>query len=176
MAYDIKLFYLFDSLAGKSDIFDWVVIFSAEYLGWFVAAAFLAILIFSGFSNSEKFRIFLVAVFSVVLSRFVITEIIRFLYCRQRPFMAYAVNQLVGDSHCSFPSGHAAFFFALAMAIYFYNKKWGAWFFIAAILISLSRIVAGVHYPTDILGGAVIGILSAYVIFRYFSQIKERSL
>ncbi|MDO8676689.1 MAG: phosphatase PAP2 family protein [Candidatus Azambacteria bacterium] len=165
--FDLKLFYFFNNLTGRSGIFDWIVIFGAEYLGWFVAVAFLAFLYFSLFSKSEKFRIFLVAIVSMVLSRFIITEIIRFLYCRPRPFMTYTLNQLVGEANCSFPSGHAAFFFALAMAIYFYNKKWGAWFFVVATSISVSRIVVGVHYPSDILGGAVIGILSACIVFRY---------
>ena len=165
MTYDFKLFYLLNNLSGKSQVFDWIVIFWAEYLGWLIAVAFLAFLYFSLFSKSEKFRIFLVTIISVVLSRFVVTEIIRFLYCRPRPFMTYTLNQLVEDANCSFPSGHSAFFFALAMAIYFYNKKWGAWFFVAAIFISLSRIIVGVHYPVDILGGAIIGILSAYTVF-----------
>lgn len=165
MAYDTDFFHLLNNLSGKSEVFDRIVIFAAEYLGWFVAAAFLAVLFFSLFSKSEKLKIFLTAAVSVVLSRFIIAEIIRFLYCRPRPFMAYAINHLAENTNCSFPSGHAAFFFALAMAVYFYNKKWGAWFFLAVILISLGRIIAGVHYPADILGGAVVGILSAYMVF-----------
>ena len=169
MAYDIKLFYLLNNLSGKLEIFDWIVVFTVEYLGWFVVVAFLAFLYFSLFSKSEKFRIFLVTIISVVLSRFVITEIIRFIYCRPRPFMIYTLNQLVEDANCSFPSGHAAFFFALAMAIYFYNKKWGWAFFVATILISLSRVVAGVHYPTDIVAGAVMGVISSYLVF-YFAK------
>ena len=117
MAYDAELFYLLNNLSGKSEFFDWIIIFAAEYLGWFAVAAFLVVLFFSLFSKSEKLKIFLTAAVSVVLSRFIITEIIRFLYCRPRPFMAYAVKQLVNENHCSFPSGHAAFFFALAMVV-----------------------------------------------------------
>lgn len=185
MAYDTEFFYLLNNLSGKSEVFDWIIIFAAEYLEWFVAAAFLTFLYFSIFSNLEKWRIFLVVAVSVVLSRFIVTEIIRFLYCRPRPFMAYTINHLVDNANCSFPSGHAAFFFALAAAIYFYpvkepkasngasNKKWGAWFFVAAILISLGRIIAGVHYPLDILGGAVIGILSAYTVFNLIKSWRK---
>lgn len=173
MAYDTEFFHLLNNLSGKSEVFDWIIIFAAEYLGWFAAAAFLVVLFFSLFSKSEKLKIFLTAAVSVVLSRFIITEIIRFLYCRPRPFMAYTINHLVDNANCSFPSGHAAFFFALAMATYFYNKKWGAWFFLAAILISLGRIIAGVHYPIDILAGAAIGIIMAYLTLWAVKKINS---
>ncbi|MBU6414904.1 phosphatase PAP2 family protein, partial [Patescibacteria group bacterium] len=45
-----------------------------------------------------------------------------------------------------------------------YNKKWGIWFFAAAILMDVSRIVAGVHFPSDILGGAMLGIAVGYLV------------
>jgi len=173
MPIDVKIFYFFNNLAGRWPIFDTVIIFFADYFGYFVAAFFISML-FSVPFYKNKLKIFSITVISVVLSRLVITEIIRFLYCRPRPFMAYAVSQLVDENHCSFPSGHAAFFFALAMAIYFYNKKLGAWFFAAAVLIALARVSAGIHYPTDILAGAVIGILSAYTIFFFIKKWETK--
>jgi len=173
---ELKIFYFFNNLAGQWPVFDAAVVFLADYFKYLVVAAFLLLLFFSLLASLKLRRsgremprkMFWTAIISVVLSRFVIIEIIRFFYCRPRPFMVYIVNRLAENANCSFPSGHAAFFFALAMAIYFYNKKWGAWFFVAATLISVSRIVAGVHYPTDILGGAIIGVFSAYIVFRYF--------
>ena len=99
------------------------------------------------------------------------SEIIRFFYHRPRPFITLQVNQLLSENEWSFPSGHSAFFFAMAAAIYFYNKKWGIGFFIAAILMNISRIIAGVHYPTDILSGAIIGGATAYIVF-YFAAKK----
>ena len=172
MAYDIKLFYLFNNLSGKSEVFDWFAVFFADYFGYFVAVLFFAILFLAPFYR-DRIKVFLTVAISVVLSRLVITEIIRFFYCRPRPFMAYTVNQLAEDANCSFPSGHAAFFFALAMAIYFYNKKWGIWFFAAAILIALARVSAGIHYPIDILAGAVIGVLSACAVFYFVKKFKK---
>ena len=81
-------------------------------------------------------------------------------------------RQRPDGSNYSFPSGHAALFFAMAMVIYFYNKKWGLWFFGAAILMGLSRIIAGVHYPTDILGGAIIGTLTAWAVFYFAKKLQ----
>lgn len=172
MALDIQIFYLLNNLAGKSEFFNWFVIFAADYLQYVLAAVFLFLLFCAGYSRKEKIEIFLITATSMVVARSGVTELIRFLYHRPRPFMVYSVNQLVANGSYSFPSGHAALFFAMATAIYFYNKKWGAWFFIAAILMGAARVIAGVHYPTDILGGAAIGILSAYAVFYLVKKIN----
>jgi len=163
---DAQLFHLLNNFAGMSLAFDATVIFLAEYLPYTVVLAFLALLFYSGYTKREKIKIFWTTAFATVVARYGIAEIIRFFYHRPRPFVAYDTPALFAENSWSFPSGHATFFFALAATIYFYNKKWGAWFFLAAIIISVSRVIAGVHYPSDILGGALVGIAVAYVIFQ----------
>ena len=175
MALDIKIFYLLNNLAGKFPVFDALVIFLADYFQYFLIIFFLWFLFFSAYSRREKIRIFLVTAISVIISRLGIVTLIRLFYHRPRPFMVYQVHQLTAENQYSFPSGHAAFFFAMAAAIYLYNKKWGAGFFAAAILMTVSRITAGVHYPTDILGGAIVGMASAYAVF-YLVKKWERKL
>ena len=80
----------------------------------------------------------------------------------------------------SFPSGHAAIFFAIAMAIYFFNKKLGIVFFIGAVLIGFARIFTGIHWPSDVLAGAIIGIISGIIIIKLFfkkhGQTKNRTI
>lgn len=72
----------------------------------------------------------------------------------------------------SFPSGHSAGSFACAWAFFrAYKKKWGVPALILAILISLSRLYVGVHYPTDVLGGAVIGIIVGELGYRLGKKI-----
>ena len=110
------------------------------------------------------------AILAAVLARFGITELIRFFWERPRPFIENNVNLLLSHSATgSFPSGHAAFFFALSAVVYFYNKKTGFFFFLASFLISISRVFCGVHWPSDIIAGAAIGIFSGWII-RLFSQ------
>ena len=60
----------------------------------------------------------------------------------------------------SFPSGHSAGSFACAWAFFrAYKKKWGIPALVLASLIAISRLYVGVHYPTDVIGGIVIGII-----------------
>lgn len=141
-----------------------MIIFFAKYFPYAVVLAFLILLFYSSYEKREKIKIFWTALFSTAIVRFGVTELIRFFYHRPRPFVAYDTLPLFPEQSWSFPSGHAAFFFALATALYFYNKKWGAWFFLAATVISIARVIAGVHYPSDILGGALVGIAVAYVV------------
>lgn len=168
-----RLFFYLNNFAGESAIFDSLVVFCAEYLAYVLVAIFLVVLIFSKKTYREKIKIFIFTAISIFLSRIVITEAIRYFYYHPRPFVdnAGAVRQLIfHETSGSFPSGHAAFFFALAMAIYlFFNKKWGWLFFAGATLISISRVITGVHWPLDILGGAIIGILSTIAVY-YFSK------
>ncbi|MBI1839061.1 MAG: phosphatase PAP2 family protein [Candidatus Colwellbacteria bacterium] len=169
MALDLKLFNIFNSLAGKFYIFDSLIIFLAEYLQYFLISIFLLLILFPWQAKRGKLKIFWVTVVSIVVARLGVTELIRFFYHRPRPFVTHQVHQLISESDWSFPSGHSAFFFAMATAIYLYNKKWGIGFFIAAIFMNISRIIGGVHYPLDILGGAAVGILVAYSVF-YLSK------
>ncbi|MEK7197893.1 MAG: phosphatase PAP2 family protein [Patescibacteria group bacterium] len=165
MSLDLKIFYLFNNLASKNPVFDALIIFFADYLSYFLIIFFLAFLFFSGFQKWKKIKIFLLTFVSMIIARFGIVSLIRFFYHRPRPFEAYDVHVLITNNEFSFPSGHAALFFAMATAVYFYNKKLGLWFFAAAILMGFGRVVSGVHYPSDIIGGAVIGILTSYLIF-----------
>jgi undecaprenyl-diphosphatase len=92
-------------------------------------------------------------------------NIIGAIYHRDRPFVAHHVIQLVEhDASASFPSNHAAAAFAVAASIWLWRRKDGwVWFLLAAI-IGFSRIWSGIHYPIDIVGGAIFGVLIAIVI------------
>ncbi|MCL4437537.1 phosphatase PAP2 family protein, partial [Patescibacteria group bacterium] len=89
-----------------------------------------------------------------------------------RPFDYFHFTPLISESGNSFPSGHAAFFFAIAIIILFWRPKWG-WFFVgSSILLSIARIYVGVHWPLDIIGGAVIGLASGFAVYYLFKKIE----
>ena len=70
----------------------------------------------------------------------------------------------------SFPSGHATTGFALCFTVSFLAPRAFAWMLMLALLISMSRIVVGAHYATDIVGGAIIGTLGAYLVRNVFAS------
>lgn len=160
---DYLLFTYINKFVGKCLCIDALAVFFADYLVYFLLAG--AALIYFLIKKKERFRYVLVIGSSVILSRLAITELIRLIWHRSRPFVDYQVNQIIEHSVSgSFPSGHVAFLFALAMAVYFFNKKWGIVFLILGLLVGLARVFVGIHYPLDILGGMVVGILSAIIV------------
>ena len=148
-----------------------LIIFSAEYLGYTLLAVFAALF----FRNHNKNFLF-IPLISALVSRFVFTEIIRFFYFRPRPFVEQGLTPLFEhDPTASFPSGHAAFFFALSAGVYSYNKKAGLLFFIGSFAIGFGRVLAGLHYSTDILGGLVIGVFSFWLVKFFYEKFTSRS-
>lgn len=142
-------------------------IFFAKYFGYVIAAS-----VFLFFLN--KWRIIFRAFLAAILARFGAVELIRRLWERPRPFVENNVNLLLDyNQEPSFPSGHAAFFFALSTVVYFYNKKAGIGFFFASFLISVSRVFTGVHWPSDVLSGAVVGIFTGLILSFFFRKSAE---
>lgn len=171
------VFLKINSFAGTYQWLDRLGIFLAVYFGY-VLVAFLLFFVF--YKSSPKKRLmFLIAFFSAIISRLVITEIIRALYHRPRPFQVMQVRQLIPESGWSLPSGHAAFFFAVFTAIWLYNRRLGWVFFIASLIMGIARVFSGVHWPLDIFWGAVVGITTAlalnFITRKYIGKIEEVS-
>jgi len=169
---NISLFEKINGWANHGKILDWIGIFFADYLLW-IAVGILIIL----FLIKKTRLTSIVAGLSVVLARLVITEVIKYFYHSVRPYLVLDnVRKLIAENKNfqSFPSGHTAIFFAIAMAIFYFNRKWGIIAFVVAVLVGLSRIYVGVHWPIDILAGALIGIISGIVI-NYGFKIKNQS-
>jgi len=74
----------------------------------------------------------------------------------------------------SFPSSHAVNNFAVATLFSTYYRRWRWWFFSWATLVALSRPAVGVHYPSDILGGAAIGVCVALAVILLWMQTARR--
>ena len=174
--FNLSLFNFIHGFSGRNFFIDAAGIFFAEYIPYIISIAFLWF-VFSQHGWRQRIFFFSETVIAIILSRGLITEIIRFFYYSPRPFDTLHFQSLIPESGSSIPSGHAAFFFALAMVIFFYNRRWGIWYFVITILISLARIFAGVHWPSDIIAGAVVGILSGVfvhsILKNYLKKLKE---
>lgn len=103
------------------------------------------------------------ALLLAMLCNFLITNItLKNLVARVRPYeVVEGLTSLLGNvGEWSFPSGHTSSSFAAAVAVAAtLGKKLGIPALLLATLIGLSRLYVGVHYPTDVLAGAVIGVV-----------------
>lgn len=172
MNFELSIFNFLHDFAGASRLLDLVIIFLAKYLGYFLILAAIAFLL----SNKSRFLTNSIFIsLSIILSRGLIAEIIRFIFPRLRPFAALDFEPLVNHSSASsaFPSGHASFYFALAMALIVLNYRWKWWVLAGVCLMGLARVFAGVHWPLDILAGALVGIFSVFVVKYILPRTKE---
>lgn len=170
MSWDYVVFQQINNLVGHYAWLDTLGIFFAEYFGYVLVGSLTIFLVV----NTKKYwPMVWRALVAAIISRFVITEAIRWLWERPRPFVEHDVNLLIGEvNHAAFPSGHAAFYFGLAAAIFFYNKRIGVVFLGAAAVISLARVFVGVHWPFDILAGALIGCFIGWAVSKGARKIK----
>ncbi|MFH1280522.1 MAG: phosphatase PAP2 family protein [Candidatus Beckwithbacteria bacterium] len=156
---DYFIFQQINNLAGKWVCLDGLAIFFAKYLVYLlIVIAFLFFL--------RRRKAILQLLLAGFLSKFVIVDLIKFLWERPRPYVGNSINQILEYTGASFPSGHAALSFAVSVVVYKYNKKAGILFFVASFLISISRVFVGIHWPTDILAGALVGLFSGWLVLK----------
>ena len=97
--------------------------------------------------------------------------------CRIRPCDVNQTVQLLiaRPADYSFPSGHTAASFAAVAALYFAGaKKWWKITLPLAILMAFSRMYLYVHYPTDVLGGLIIGLLCGWIADMIIQKVMEK--
>lgn len=159
------IFYYFYNFAHQSQIFDKIVVFTAVYFPFIVVILAGTFLLFC-----KKWKEIILVFFSGGLAVFV-ALVLKFLFHNPRPFLALTdVYSLFPETGFSFPSGHATFFSALAVSLFFIHKKAGYIFMFFAFIIGLARVIAGVHFPIDILGGFIFGTLVS-LLFNFILKI-----
>lgn len=140
--------------------------------GAFWIALTVALLIFK---RTRKTGVYCAA--AMVLTLLVVNVAIKPLVARTRPYELIEGLQILvaRPSDYSFPSGHSANSLSCAWTLFRLTpKKYGAPALALAVLIALSRLYVGVHFPTDVLVGAAIGIAMSEVAIRNLSHLAER--
>lgn len=161
---DTQLFY-FINVTLQNVLFDWLMPFITEKKHWFPIWGIVIILLFwKGGKEGRSILLFIIPL--IFLSDQISSSVLKSFFGRIRPCNALeSINLLVNRSKAfSFPSSHATNFFALATYFGYYYRKYIWWFILVAALVAYSRVYVGVHYPFDIVGGALLGIICAFLI------------
>ncbi len=106
-----------------------------------------------------------------------VTGILKYSIQRERPFVTYPdVKHITPEDSYSFPSGHTSTAFALATSVTISYPKWyvAAPAYLWASSAAYSRMRFGVHYPSDVLAGALIGSGSAWLCYKLNKRLQQR--
>lgn len=166
---DLQIFSLINNLAAKFPILDRVGVFFAQS-GIFLLIAGVFILVLK---KGKQALIYLILALALTL---LADKILNFVFPTPRPFIIdESVNLLISPpSNPSFPSTHTAAATAFAAIIFYFSKILGVVAVIFAIFVGISRIFVGVHYPSDVLAGIILG-LAAFIISVKLTNLLQPS-
>ena len=154
----------------RSDSLD-SVMKNFSYLGeigfiWIVIAGILALK-----KSTQRIAVMIIAamLLGCLIGEFGLKNII----CRERPFVAEDFNNLAifKPDGFSFPSGHSCSSIAAATIIYLWDRQKGILAYILAVAIAFSRLYLYVHYPSDVLAGALLGVICAFITYYVGNKI-----
>jgi undecaprenyl-diphosphatase len=128
--------------------------------GWALVAA---ILLLADFHTA--WRAIATALPSLWITMLAVNYPLKSVFRRRRPFLAFVKARVLGPRplDTSLPSGHTAAAFAGALLFSSYTPAWSPLYYLLAVLIGFSRIYLGVHYPSDVVLGALSGTVLAAV-------------
>ena len=130
--------------------------------------------------NKRKALIVLgLVVLTAAVSDILASQVLKKIFARPRPcnpeFFVEGGRFLLGmRGSFSFPSSHSANMFSIATLLFCFYRKWkyGVYFYSFAALIAYTRVYNGMHYPSDVLGGAAVGCLVGWGVYAGFMFIK----
>lgn len=168
MALDRELFNAINGLAGQTPLADGLMRLLVN--DYFIPTALCLLTValwFAGASREERRRnqrVVLYTIVAVLLANLVV-KLCDLVYFRPRPFSSQEVNLLFyRPSDSSLPANAAAVGFTFA-GVAWQRYRWlGVVMGVLAGLFAFARIYCGVHYPLDVVAGAMVGALSAYVV------------
>ena len=170
---DIHILYAVNQYHIRS--LDWLFVFISDATTYVSISLILSLLIVSVYRHSNPIRKRFYQLCIVFALSAITSFILKSTIMRTRPFIRYSfIEKLSTGGNSSFPSGHTleAFAMATAFTLLLPKKKKPALIFLWASLVAYSRMELGVHYPSDVFTGMVLGAFIGIIVCKGFRQFS----
>lgn len=169
MELNIELFRMINDLGKEYPFLNPIFVFFAQYTLYFLILSVLFFL----FTKNRMNRLMVICSIVSVACAEILGLIARKLHSNQQPFAELSdVNQLVDKAvGNSFPSDHTIIVFALCLSFWIFKRGWHVLWILLAIIVGISRIGVGVHYPADVGMGALLSLASVILISRMIPKL-----
>lgn len=183
-AWDKELFLLLNGDAGP--VMDWIMVYVSEKFFWLPLYVLFLWLLYRAYGVKGALLAMLAVAVSITLTDQSSVELFKFQFERYRPCKNLALQGLFHKPEVigcggwyGFVSSHAANFFGVSTVIGFSLRhrfpRILLWLYLWAGLIAYSRIYLSKHYPADVVGGALLGILLGYLVYLGYRWSLQRS-
>jgi membrane-associated phospholipid phosphatase len=175
---DYRLYHWINSLAVSHP---WLGHAAATLETWSIPAfaiATVALWLFARPGGDRKWKLACGSALAAAALALIANQAVAHVWNRARPYTAHPdATVFTARSHDpSFPSDHASAAFAIAVAVFLFDRLIGGIFLVAALAIAIGRVVAGVHYPADVLAGFLVGTAAALVVVRLGRPLIDRAV
>lgn len=129
--------------------------------------------------SNDKIKLTAIQMVGSLIVTTIIVLALKHFINRPRPYITYPlIWHVTADNDGSFPSGHTSVCFAIAAILSLnYRKRYIIIpFFVWAVLVAYSRLYLGLHYPSDVAAGAVIGMIASWMVYKIFCRSGEKLL
>lgn len=170
MELNIALFYIINQLAVSFPLLAPVAVLLAEYTVLVLPVVF----IIYGLSGRRDKRLMLISSILAFFLAVIVGRLLGLLHDNEQPFYVLkGANQLIEHAiDNSFPSDHTMLFFSVCVSFFLYKAAWRYAWLLLAVLVGLSRIVVGVHYPFDVFVGACLGVVASLVFYLWLPRSR----
>ena len=166
-----SLFRLINDLGFQIPALNPIFIFIAEYFLYVL----IIVLIYYLFKDNGKHRMMVFAAVVSCLLAVILGKIAGQFHYNVQPFVTLDnVNQLIDkEVNNSFPSDHTILSFTICMTLFLFDKR--RWYFLLiGLLVGVSRVWVGVHYPFDVLTSIVLSIVAALIVSKVFKKFTAK--
>jgi len=179
LLYEIdKAVFLFFNARLSHPVLDYVMPYITEFRFWIIPGLAAAALFV--FRERKKALIVLgLVALTTALCDPLSSQVLKKLFVRPRPCNPDAFVEggrfIIGMWRSfSFPSSHSMNMFSVATVLFCFYPKRGVYFYAFAAMIGYSRVYCGVHYPSDVLGGAVFGCLLGWGVYAGYLAVVRK--